>query len=614
MKTIVHEVGTVKIGVHDYRLVRTNNFEQAWGIEQVEEPPWDQGSPNVIAIEDETWHLGGFKSREGIDGATEYGTTDDRWPFQMLPGPKVSTLTLASGAGPVSFFEALGYIFVVKEGYVYRIHPDTLAVTLSKNFTFGGNRAGLRWETDTGLLAAHNEILYQLTAIVGGGPDTWVSGDAGSDYIAAGIDRLFGVTGTLGVGGLLRNVSTGLNPLTNANWADRVQCGRTDAGPTGMVAYENSVLVGKPEGLFGVSADEGVGVPLIKRMVYDAGNCYGMAVIEPYVLVPHKRGLYRLRPGISVESVGLEREVLNALNLSKSRFKGFAVDNQWIFACLEGPTGVDSYILVGRERRSGEASLGPIIWDTFINLGSAVQTRAIWISSLTSQPTLWFGNGNNVSYIKLPTGGGVPSTDCTFASSSVRYSPRYKFGDWNLKDFPKIQAAAKGVSETRYWSIAYSVDGGSWVTTDIDGAAMDIKSEGVKTFYFPITAVGREIQYRYTHTGPDADTAPAPLVYFRRFAVPRSKKVPMITAVLQCAEGIRHDMGVDPRTAIQQFNDLETYAKQAASITTFGPWVDSVGGSMSCWVRDARLVEVIQEADSEPELIVQVKLQKREAA
>lgn len=607
----VVDVGTIRLGDEDYRLVRTEEHKQAWREEGIDEPPWHEGLPPLIGIEDTTWHLGGFKSREGIPGTTEYGTTDNRWPFQMLPGPHVVDLTMPDPDDDVTgFFEALGYIFVVGGERVFRIDPSDFSVVLSKDFATGVATSimGLRWEGTKGLVGGRT-YMWAVTTI--GSPDTWAESAVYAFRLAAGIDRLFAV----GYTGLLRNVSTGLDPATAANWADRVQCGPVYNAegdqPTGLVVYENTVIVGRHTGVYGVSADEGIGVPLISRMVWDADNCLGMTVVEPYIFVPHSRGLYQLKPGVSVDSIGLEKEILNQTTLGRSHFRCFVVDNQWIYAGLEGPSGITSYIVVGRRRRQGEPGLGQIIWDTWIDLGAATQVRAAHISTLPTQPTLLFAKGKHVSYVKLPVSGAVPDATCTFAASSVRYSPKYNFGDWNPKDFPKVQIAARDASATRYWSLAYSVDGGAWVTDDIDSVAMDVKEDSVLTFFFAVAAVGREIQYRFTYTGPAADTTPVPLVYFKRFARPQSKKVPVIIAILHLAAGMSHDMAEEGRDAITQFSDLQTLSEQAASVVSRGPWG---AGDVRVWVRHVRLLDTVQVGMGEPELLVEATLQKREAA
>ncbi|KKL60950.1 hypothetical protein LCGC14_2200190, partial [marine sediment metagenome] len=302
-------VGTVKIGSESYLLAQTDE-QQAWQEQYLHEPPWSEGLPSILSEPQETWHLGGLKSKQGIPGTSEYGqNTDTRFPFRLLPGPEVVVLTLSgSPTNPTSIFEALGYIWVLCGRNVYRIDPSDGAVE-GKILLPAGVAAvmGLRWENDTGLITtdAADQSLWEVTAI--GPPDTWAQAAAGvAPYrLAAGIDRLFGIEDS----GLLRNVVTGLDPMVAINWADRIQCGETSTKPTGLLAFEKTVLAGKPEGLFGVSP-EGKGIPLIKRMIRDDDNCLGMSMHEPYAIVPHSRGVYRFLPGL-VESMGLEKELMN---------------------------------------------------------------------------------------------------------------------------------------------------------------------------------------------------------------------------------------------------------------------------------------------------------------
>src|SRR3990172_6487765 len=94
--------------------------------------------------------------------------------------------------------------------------------------------------------------------------------------LAAGINRLFKVNKE----GTLKNISTGLDPQLETNWADTVQCGDKFTLPTGLVAYDRTAFVGKPEGMYGVDED-GFGVPLIKRVARDVDNGRGMRVYEP---------------------------------------------------------------------------------------------------------------------------------------------------------------------------------------------------------------------------------------------------------------------------------------------------------------------------------------------
>ncbi|KKN36032.1 hypothetical protein LCGC14_0777710 [marine sediment metagenome] len=600
-------VGTVKIGSESYSLVQTDE-RQAWREEYLHEPPWTEGLPPMLSEPSETWHLGGLKSKQGIPGTSEYGqNTDARFPFRLLPGPEVTVLTLPTRLNdPVSIFEALDYIWVVAGTVISRIDPATDVVTESRDLGFEVIGVdGLKWEDDTGLVSTNavDQSLWEVTAI--GTPDTWAQAEAGvKPYrLASGIDRLFGIEDS----GLLRNCVSGLDPMLAASWSDEIQCGEVSTLPTGLLAFEKTVLVGKPEGLFGVSP-EGKGVPLIKRMIRDATNCQGMRMHEPYAMIPHSRGTYRFLPGL-VESVGIEKELINE-SIIRGRFKDFSTDNQWLRGLLS--VGTDTYIMVARDRTGGEPGFGPLVWDTWIYLSSKT-SQTMHQSTLSSPPRLWFGHGRDVAYVKLSDAAGAPDVSDSayrFATSGLRYTNKYTFGDWESKDFPKIKVVGRGtLSATRYWDVNYSVDGAAWAALDIDGNLMRVNSDGLHTFYLPLTAVGREIQFRLSFVG-DSATAPPEISYFEPFAVPQSKKVPLNIVQLHLVADETEGERREARTAAQQLSDLHTLDESSSPLKASGPW----GESKDMWLKSLSLISVIQEPDAEAEFLVEVALQERKVS
>ncbi len=602
MAVKLKHVGTVKIGSESYQLVQTDD-RQAWREEYLHEPPWTEGLPATLSEPTETWHLGGLKSKQGIPGTSEYGqNTDGRFPFRLLPGPEITTVTLTGSlANPTRIFEALGYIWAVCGRYVFRIDPSDDSVVESKDFGIGGPLGidGARWESDSGLITtnAANQSLWEVTAI--GTPDTWAQAEAGvkAYRLAAGIDRLFGIESA----GLLRNCLSGDDPMLAASWNDEIQCGEVSTNPTGLLAFEKTVLAGKPEGLFGVSP-EGKGVPLIRRMVRNDGNCLGMRMHEPHAIIPHSRGTYRFVPGL-VESIGLEKELMNESPIIGT-FKDFATDNQWLLGLLT--VGSAIYIMTARDRVSGEPGFGPLIWDTWVYLSSTT-SQAMHPSTLTTPPRLWFGNDNNISYLKLTD---INDSTYRFATSGLRYTNKYTFGDWQTKDVPKIIVVGKGtLSAARYIDVFYSVDGGAFSALDIDGATMRVNSDGLHTFYLPLTVVGREVQFRFNFTG-DSTSAPPEISYFEPFAVPQSKKIPVNVIQLHLVADSVDGERVEVRTAAQQLSDLHTLDESSSPLKASGPW----GESKDMWLKSLRLVGVIQEPDLEAEYLVEVSLQERKVA
>lgn len=601
MTTKPKHVGVVKIGSESYSLVQTDE-RQAWREEYLHEPPWSEGLPPTLSEPAETWHLGGLKSKQGIPGTSEYGqNTDGRFPFRLLPGPEITTITLTSSTGnPTSIFEALGYIWVVADRYVYRIDPSDDSIFNSYDFGAVDGVMGLKWEGDVGLVTTNalDQTMIAVTATDAGG-DTWTQSEAGAKpyRIAAGIDRLYGVEDS----GLLRNCVSGLDPMAAASWSDEIQCGETDTKPTGLLAFEKTVLVGKPEGLFGVSP-EGKGAPLIRRMVRDAGNCLGMSIHEPHAIIPHSRGVYRFVPGL-VESIGIEKELMNQSPIIGT-FKDFATDNQWLLGLLT--VGSAIYIMIARDRASGEPGFGPMIWDTWVYLSSTA-SQAMHPSTLTTPPRLWFGNDNDISYLKLTD---INDSAYRFALSGSRFSPKYNFGDWQNKDFPKVIVVGTGtLSAARYVDVFFSVDGGAFSALDVDSNTMRVNSDGLHTFHLPLTAVGREIQFRFDFTG-DSTSNPPELSYFEPFAVPQSKKIPVNIIQLHLVADETGGKRREVRTAAEQLSDLTTLNESPNPLKASGPW----GEDKDMWLKSLRLISVIQELDLEAEYLVEVALQERKVA
>lgn len=617
MTTALKEVGSIRLGTERYRLVRDNEG-RAYRREFLSEPPYSDGAPPMMSAPQSTWHLGGLKSREGIPGTSEYGQdTDTRFPGRLLPGPKVNTITLPnSTTTPTSIFEAMDMIWVVAGRYVFMVDPSDDSVTEVMDFGSTVNGVmGIKWEEEVGLVTtdAAAKSLWRITigafqsgafsasGFAAGGVGFQQSLDVEAYRLATGINRMFKVDKF----GVLKNILTAKDPMVEANYSDEIQCGGR-AAPTGLVAYERTAFVAKPEGLFGVDID-GFGVSLIKRVTRADDNGLGTEVYDPYVLYPHARGLYRFVPGL-VEASGIERETMNESPI-KGPFKAFVVDGQWLFGALN--VGSDTYIMVARDRR-GDPGLGPFVWDTWIFLSAKV-CQAMVLSSLSSPPRMWFGYGNDLAYIKQSTSAGAPDVDGSgyeFALSGKRWSNKFFFGDWGDKDYPKIDVVGRGtLSATRFWDIFYSVDGGAFSSDDIDSEVMRVNSDGRKTFFLPSSAVGREIQLRFDYTG-DSASAPGELVYTESFAVPQSRKIPVYIVRLYLAAGLHYDQTIETRTSLEQFNNLETLLEQVTSVDSYGPW----GDNKNVWVRSLSLTEVRQEGDQEPEFVVDVFIQRREEA
>ncbi len=596
-ETVTDMPSSVEIGDHSYNLVRINQA-RSWNRQYIDKPPFTDGSPPLISSAVLTWHLGGFKSRTGIPGSSEYGqNTDARLPFRLRPSPKLNSIILPnSEANPTAIAEAGKYIWFACGRRVFRVDPANNNSVLKKDLDAGVTVIDLeRWEQDKLIVTTDEdtnsvyvvESPYEL--------HNWTQQSSGSYYpyrTAAGINRLFAVSKS----GELKNLSTGLNPLHGDSYADSVQIGRTDNTPTGIVAYDSSVVIAKPEGLFVVQID-GFGIPVIERIVYDLKNGIGLNVREPWILYPHKRGLFRYIPG-NAERAGIERELMDESPLVEREFRAFAADGQWLYGVMVDPVETDTYILVGRDRQENEPGWGPYVWDTHLYFDEPCETA--WVSGLGGN-RLWVGHGNNCAYFKLKG---------EYIRSARRFMPKDRYDLWQSKDFPSIRAKGSNLENSRYWQAFYSVDGANFLGVDKDNVAMKFTDDNVKQYTLPTSANGREIQWRFDYTST-SDTQSGELNMFEGYAEPRdTEMIPVISMTLRLASGSHVDIQIDERTSTDQLNDLLAERRKVKAIETKGPWSDA-DVAISAHVIDLKLVESLQVGNGPPDLLVELTLQER---
>lgn len=443
-------------------------------------------------------------------------------------------------------------------------------------------------------------VIDHLTAATGGSSTFRVTQaylqvqtvGAAAYRLAPGINRLFRITKT----GELSNVSTGLDPMQEGNYADSIQIGEKDTLPTSLVAYERTVLAGKPEGVFAVGSEGGSGVPLIRRIARGTNNFWGMMNWEPWVMMPHARGLLRWLPG-EAQSVGLEVEIGNRSPV-RGQFRALAPDGQWLWGFI--PVGSDTYILKGRDVRGEEPSFGPMIWDTVAKV--AGNTIAAFVSATTTPPRLWFGLGNNIGYIRLCD---VDDSNYRFATSGggTRYFSKLDYGDPHSKDHNRIQVLARNMSATKTWTLAYNIDEAGWnnLTT--------ITANGLQQIALPASAVGREVQYRATWAN-DSNTTPPELTFLESYAVPQPKKTNVDSILLQLEEGLRYENSArENRTLLEMLSALTTLSESASSVAISHP---AIGTDIPYWITSVNIVRTFQQDLETPIFVVKLDLKQRE--
>lgn len=609
------EVGILRLNSETYKIVRAQQDQIGYEREYVNSPPWNEGEPAEVSTNGFTWHLGGFKSRAGAVGTSEYGENSDGSSLlELLPGPKVNTVTLndsltmevnhifnnTANVGP--------YVWVAAGRYIFRIDTSS-NVVLSKDLGVGVNCVQTFVGLDGFIFAvtdAATQSLWRMNAIVVGGPDTWAqSADVAGCRFAVGINRTFKIT----TAGVLSNCRAGLAIDVNANWGDAVQIGASTLTPQALVAYERTVMVGKSDGLFSVG-EEGFGVPEIKRMGASTNNTHAMLIFDPFLMVPHARGLFRWAPGEAVPS-GLETEKLNQSPV-RGPICALATDSEWIYFFIQ--VGTTLWLNRMRERRRNEQVSGAYVLDTWVQQ-TGLTGNCNWAHFVPGTPAsalparLFWGVGKKVYYIDLGTGAGVSDTLDTLyrftTTSGTRYTAKMNFDDRNPKDFRRIQVDVDNVDVNKYWSVAYSVDGGAYQTTDINGATMQAITNGLTTFYLPLTANGREIQLKFTFVN-NSETSPPKLKYWEVFAVPQAIKLARTKLTLLLQEGFATEGGFEVRTALEQQDAIQTLLVSSVPVTASGPWGEEV-----VQVKDFKSQAGLQDGQTSYSFIAVITLQER---
>lgn len=463
---------------------------------------------------------------------------------------------------------------------------------------------------------------YELTTAPGAGSirvtqcylgvvgTTWTLTDSTAQWLAAGPRRMFKAEST-GDNIALKNIDPDLDPLVEANWADEVIVqGDSLAGNNPLVAYQRTAIVATTSGVFGVDED-GKGIRILERYPEPVTTLF---TGDPHLYVSHGHGLLRWMPWVA-EDCGIEQEILNESPIT-GKMSALASIGKYIFAVVTPPTG-NTQILVGRDRRAGEQgelALGPIIWDTLIETGESVEYSAILGSLAYAGYILGFPQGNDAAYCILPDNGGAPEIndpDYRFAVAAVRYTTKYRFNDWHDKDFPKFDIVGSNLDATTYWEIAYSLDGGSWVTTDGNGNNMRKNTNGLSSFWLASTANASEIQFRFTYTGA-SNTVAGEINFFEPFAVVRPRQLATYSVTLQLEDDVQHPESLDTRTALTQLSDLLALYRSPDSVTVEAPWIAD-GSQGRCVVTGLDMPKAEQNGAQEQRITVVLGLQMRES-
>lgn len=225
------------------------------------------------------------------------------------------------------------------------------------------------------------------------------------------------------------------DPMTGGDWGPDYPVGDSAQPITDLGRWENQLVVGKTNGLwtFDESTDAQPAIPDLIAIEDDA-NCLGMEAAQGYMLVPHKTGLIRWRPG-AWRYVGADIE--GGLEGERSggwgRVQGIAPAGIYTFVAIANPYSSQSYLVsLAAEGGRQTQDLTPHMHQEF---DDAVLEHAVVLSQATepaspkSPATLADDNAVGSAEWDTPANAGASDDVRTTASGgTTHYLKATNFG------------------------------------------------------------------------------------------------------------------------------------------------------------------------------------------
>lgn len=325
--------------------------------------------------------------------------------------------------------------------------------------------------------------------------------------------------------------SCSTTPTTAANWGTTQPVGDTGANITALATLGRLLYPGKEDGVWsfdetGQAINE---IPAISA-IRDSQNCIGMTEYNGYLLIPHKIGLIRWRPGTSWGLVGAEQEGAFEGNRSTGwgAVAGLAPYGKYCYQTLND--SYNSLGIVGSLQSVGGAvssfqspsgqrgALTPHmhhVYSSFVEDACVCGITGTAISPTT--PSTW-SDDSAVGTITWSNASNGSSTDSTAVASAAAGTSHYLKG-LNLNPAVPTSAVIKGiklsyqrkayVAAATVTTLAYTGSSQNYVvpagvtsvTVDVIGAA-----GGTGPVSHGATAGGKGLRVQTTLTVTPAET------------------------------------------------------------------------------------------------------------
>lgn len=509
----------------EYLLVKSGRGRAVQGSE-VPEIATQQFVDEDVPIMQDTWHLGGFYTQRSVPGGGEHitgafgatlvpGTYDygqNAWalnPRMICAGPEMNSVTLSSANGSIrAAVEENGDLYLVGGSRAYRVAGGSAAsTTLATHNDFKSSNVAVSavpflGDGYVGTVNSSNENsdLWKVSGTTwstGADPHGYLTTTFYSTAAGAAPRWLAGMSTTNGVD------FTAVDPLGAGSWGAEVFI--REAGSVrinGLVSRQDHTYISTDRGLFDFDGATGNTLNLTPQVEKLLDNDNGIASVSHngFVYYGYRRGILRYQT--YGQDAGRVQDVTPGYgapseNPVRGKVTALASWGAWVIAAVYN--GTDTYICFGRDLQAGEASLGPspMLWHPGVIYLPGATCYFLYVSGLTSPPTLWVGNGNNVKW------GFLPRTENPLQDGEYRFATSFKFftgaNDWGYpavtKDISEYDFDVENAGVASSMAVNTAQDGGSY------GLLGTVRSSPRSTLMPTASVRGSRISERWDGSG-----------------------------------------------------------------------------------------------------------------
>lgn len=461
--TAVRQPGmVVDINGLPYFLARTKEGMPEYHPRQVQTQEGDPTVPRRYRWND--WSRGMGDSRGVFRGAIESATNAFLGMLgRILPGPKINTIATAHGATITSIVEVsapAARIISFGGRYAKEVNPATQAVTATQDFGVGVSVSGSA------------QLFIDQVAIPLGAATQFYRRNASGTYSASTTTANYRYASCFGLsaeGDLVRGRGATWSKCaaadfyaTDGNWTAEYSIGDASGDVTEVGGFERWDYVLKEEGLYSFDSEQSKETNVLPdlKAFRSSENKRWFPWYNRLFLCTFA-GLYRYVQNGGARTVGMEEAELNEGILTDAYPTAGAAFGKWAYVAFYD--GTTTYICLVRNAKEGDANFG----SPFTIVGTidsfTGKCDAMLISSSPTNPTCYYGRGEDLAYFEL-TRTGRPKNYRDSGSTVITFAPSDLGSPMTVKYARGIEVIGRNASAVRTITFALAWDGGSFNT------------------------------------------------------------------------------------------------------------------------------------------------------